>query len=112
VLQLIATYWMGETARFGATHGFLSEHSPKLYPGPVARNARMMYSATLAWLCLAAFVGICGMSLGIVYLAPMWKEGLGDEQVLTYIFVVLALFMFWVPTWLWWSGFVKLAGPL
>jgi hypothetical protein len=113
VLQCIAMYIMGRTAHFAATHEFYQVHQTKLYKS-MPHGAHMMYAGALYYL----IVGSIGMICAIVFLAfAFWaakKEGDRPEisRKLGYIAAVLLLMSTWMGSWLFWAGFVELAGDL
>ncbi|OCL14639.1 carbohydrate-binding module family 18 protein [Glonium stellatum] len=104
-LQAITLYYMGRTVVFASSHGY---YSPGTLPGPIGHNANIMYAGALFWLCAQAFVYLTAPSFVFVLL----KEG-GGVQMVTKLMQMLGGFLVitsWLASWLFWAGFVRLAG--
>jgi hypothetical protein len=116
VLLLMGLVVMGRTAHFAASNGYL-----KL--GPIYSSlphwAHVMYSGALYYV-------VAGIGFGIMQMITLstWfkyrdtrrekkKDGfLSRFSILGPIFLFASLLSFWMASWLFWAGFVYLAGDL
>jgi len=108
VLQCIALYIMGRSAHFGAQKGFYSVSSDTYKELPSA--ARLMYAGALYYL----ITGACMLTYEFYWLAKTIRNEIRDQEYASGIglFVVLNLFTTWTGSWIFWAGFVHLAGSL
>jgi hypothetical protein len=111
VLQALTTFSVGFTAGFAAKKGMLI--SGRL-PGKSGYYAHLMYSGAFYWLCSALFV-FTGMGLGVIMLVRRWSKDADAEskrilarKVQVGSFIVLSTL--WIAQWLFWVGFVNVAG--
>jgi hypothetical protein len=113
VLELLTSYTMSRTAHFAATRGFLIIGR---LTGPVGKPVQLMYSASLFWMVPGGFAIFCTViSLdGLLY-----DKSVGSTETvdltpigLLLIFMIPILVFNWLASWLFWTGFVKLAGDL
>lgn len=113
---MITAYWMGVTANFGAHRGYIDTQGDvyaKL-KGPVGYWARIMYSAATFWLCAAFFTAVASLC-GFGYALGRIVSGRGSfDRIYTGMAWLLgsSLLTTWLATWLFWAGFVKVAGDL
>ncbi|KAI9869220.1 MAG: hypothetical protein M1813_000008 [Trichoglossum hirsutum] len=113
LLELGATYYMGRTAHFAATRGlYLAHHAQAI---PYGSDALMMYAGALLFLLCIPGIFICATAAVMSFWAPVaeTERKAADRQVRGQ---VVAFLMFgalgWVANWLFWAGFVRLAGNL
>jgi hypothetical protein len=108
VLQCIALYIMGRSAHFGAQKGFYSVTSDKYKELPAA--AKLMYAGALYYL----ITGTGMLIYEFWWLATTIGNEIGDQDYAVSLgfFVVLNLFTTWTGSWIFWAGFVHLAGSL
>ena len=97
-LLLIGSYYMGITAHFAATNGYYVG----ALQGPYAEHAHMMYSGALLFLISLAFALISALLL-LPSAVP---------QVLKYVLVFIVAISSLLGSWLFWAGYVLLAGDL
>ena len=98
-LLLIGSYTMGLTANFAASRGY---YSIGALDGPYAHDAYMMYAGALLYLIALLFALI---GLVVLLLARL------RYVVLTSILVIISIASL-VGSWLFWAGYVRLAGDL
>jgi hypothetical protein len=111
-LQVIAAYTMGRTASYGVGHGWLVIGRLN---GSLGDDAQLMYSGSLFYMV----TGSIGTIAGIYWLLKTCTGELGVEDDIQEDVVGLALFLVpillifnWLGAWLFWAGFVKVAGDL
>ncbi|KAH0543402.1 hypothetical protein FGG08_002260 [Glutinoglossum americanum] len=108
VLQLITAYTMGTTVAFAAPRGYYILGN---LPGPTGRRAHMMYSAALYWLCgQSALLGL-GLIVTVAVLASSWHVAYKMHFTMSVMGVAMVP-LSWMATWLFWVGYVQLAGGL
>ena len=95
-LQLMSSYYMGKTAHFAATKGFNS------HPGTAPEDARVMYSGTL--------LSLVSLFFTLVNLAYILFSS--AEYDTSFFVVFLIGCTSWLGSWIFWGGFVGLAGNL
>ncbi|KAF2496705.1 hypothetical protein BU16DRAFT_339753 [Lophium mytilinum] len=106
-LQAITLYYMSKTVVFAYKRGY---YDPGSLPGPMGHSARIMYAGALFWLCAQLFVYLSAPTFVFILV----KEGGGTMmvsklmQMLGSVLVVTS----WLASWLFWAGFVRLAGDL
>jgi hypothetical protein len=105
ILQLIAMYYAGRIVHFASTHGYYKLHAD--YGFQHGGAARMMYGGALFYL------------ITIVYNTPIiigmgTRSSRGNSRAQGFItsFAVASSFTSWVGSWLFWAGYVRLAGNL
>ncbi|KAF7512544.1 hypothetical protein GJ744_000805 [Endocarpon pusillum] len=110
ILQLIALYIMGRTAHFATGRGYYLVHTDlyrSLPPG-----AHMMYSGALYYLIIGSFSWL--LAIGLIIVAA-GRFNIKNPKVGTaYVMfaITLSLTSVWLASWIFWVGFVRLAGPL
>jgi hypothetical protein len=97
VLQIIALYIMGRTVHFAASQGYYVVTSSAYQTIP--HGAHLMYGGALFYL-----IGGGVLLLGCFDLLKSHSGSLD--------WVLASLPYTWLASWLFWAGFVKLAGPL
>jgi hypothetical protein len=116
ILQIIATYYVGRTVHFASTHGYYKPHAD--YQFQHGGAARMMYGGALFYLLAIAF------NFYNVVATNTWRKpdrkvtnyGAGGsasvEQLTMLAYVIWTGFTTWIGSWLFWAGYVRLAGDL
>ncbi|KAK0634162.1 hypothetical protein B0T14DRAFT_87009 [Immersiella caudata] len=132
VLQAIALYPMGRVAAFGGPRGFLKVWSAEYATLP--SSARLMYAGAMLYLTIGAF---CLFSVLVFFGTALFKKDLkgsimGPSESHTWrecrtckerhsddmpakaelsFFGMIYLPLYtWMASWIFWAGFVKLAG--
>jgi hypothetical protein len=109
VLQGIALYIMGRTAHFAASLGYYKIGTTTYKELP--KSAHIMYAGALYYLItggmMLVFEVICILG------SFCFKGRLSDDAYSAWIalYVVVNLFTTWLGSWIFWVGFVRLAGP-
>ncbi|KAI9766854.1 MAG: hypothetical protein M1839_004759 [Geoglossum umbratile] len=105
VLQLITAYTMGTTVAFAARHGYyiLGNLTQE------GQRAHMMYSAALYWLCGQSVLLVVGIAATVCSLRYTGDYSKRMHVIMTYVGVAM-LPLSWMATWLFWAGYVRLAG--
>jgi hypothetical protein len=111
-LQLGSLYMMGRTAHFAATNGFYLVHKTELYRS-LPPGAHMMYAGALYYLIAGSMALIIAI-IAVILLLATSKE-LHDKEgnvAIGYALVFFLLISTWMGSWLFWAGFVELAGNM
>ena len=95
-LQIMSSYYMGKTVRFAAKNGYYSR------PGIAPEDARVMYAGALLSL-VSLFFTLIGL-ISILFTNPEYET--------TFFATVLVGCTSWLSSWIFWGGFVRLAGDL
>ena len=115
-LQIFALYNMGRTTVFAARHGYyIIGNLNSVAPGHIGKSAHMMYSAALYWLCGQAVLAFLRLVVAPVLVICFWGCGAGKSKAVHRTVICMAVFMIplsWVACWLFWVGYVRLAGDL
>ncbi|KAF2476912.1 uncharacterized protein BDR25DRAFT_42126 [Lindgomyces ingoldianus] len=111
ILQIITLYLMGRTAHFATLHGYYKVSSDAYWALPPA--ARMMYSGALYYL-VGGGLFLIFAGLFIVYSVCSSRIKYFGKASSTGIFLALAVLLIstWMGSWIFWAGFVRLAGNL
>lgn len=109
VLQIMSLYIMGRTAHFATLHGYYKIYHDSYWDIPSA--ARMMYSGALYYL-VAGSLFLIFAAIFILYTifgsrAKLFGKASNAGIVLTLVFLLIST---WMGSWIFWAGFVKLAG--
>lgn len=111
VLQIMSLYIMGRTANFATEHGYYKIYLKTYWSIPAA--ARMMYSGALYYLVAGSLFLI---TAAIFILDTMFSNRIkftgkasSGYIVSTLVFLLIST---WMGSWIFWAGFVKLAGDL
>ena len=110
ILQLIALYIMGRTAHFAAGRGYYLVHTDlyrSLPPG-----AHMMYSGALYYLIIGSFSWLLAIGLISGAAGRFDIENPKVETAYVMFAITLSLTSVWLASWIFWAGFVRLAGQL
>ncbi|KAH0556376.1 hypothetical protein GP486_005699 [Trichoglossum hirsutum] len=107
VLQFITAYTMGTTVAFAARRGHYILGNLDF----LGHRAHMMYSAALYWLCGQSLLLAVGGIAAI--LASVLEEEIAKKMHTIMTIVGIAMLpLSWMATWLFWVGYVRLAGDL
>ncbi|KAI9769095.1 MAG: hypothetical protein M1840_004446 [Geoglossum simile] len=104
ILQLVAIWYMGGTVRFALKHGYYKLHANfGLQHGGAAR---MMYGGALFYLVT--------MISNIPFLYFFVLRNFSRENLELFVagFITLSCTTSWIGSWLFWAGYVRLAGDL
>ena len=111
VLQIMALYVMGRTAHYGAARNYYKIYISTYWDIPSA--ARMMYSGALYYLVAGSLFLIFAFFFIVYQMFSSKVKTLGKGNTVA---IVIALWFLlistWLGSWLFWAGFVKLAGDL
>ncbi len=107
LLKIISLYIMGITANFAASRGYykLGETYNSL-----PHFAHLMYAGALYFLV----VGTLFLLTFIIHLVQAFDRSFGIRETTTFIqmALVISLVYIWMGSWIFWAGFVHLAGNL
>jgi len=116
VLQLIAMYPMGVAAHFGAQHGYVTVWTAEY--ARLSTAERLMYGGAMYYLTVGAlYLLLCLGLWGYFFLSGDGlldrssddkKKPSSEDLVIGPISILLVTT--WLASWLFWAGFVKLAG--
>jgi len=99
---------MGTTVAFAARRGYyILGH----LSGPTGRNAHLMYSAALYWLCGQSALLVLGLIAVILSATSNWGANV-DMHIIMTVMGCCMLPLSWMATWLFWAGYVRLSGEL
>ena len=111
ILQIITLYIMGRTAHFATIHGYYKIYHKSYWQIPAA--ARMMYSGALYYLVAGSLFLIAALAFILDTIFGHRVKELGKAStggvVATLVFLLIST---WMGSWIFWAGFVKLAGDL
>jgi hypothetical protein len=104
LLELLGMYMMGLTVNFAAKNGYYILGTDKYNSIPEA--AHLMYAGALCYL-------ICG-PLSALYVAAALtdRHGFISSPKWGALQMLAVLEGLWIPSWLFWAGYIKLAGAL
>lgn len=105
-LLIMSMYYYGWTAHFAATKGYYIIGNLK---GPDAHNAHLMYAGALLALIGGGY-SIIGVPLQILF-DPEVTRNTPPNPYVMFLSTMLMTFG-WVGAWLFWVGYVRLAGDL
>jgi hypothetical protein len=106
IMQVVGTYYLGRTAHYAASHGYYQLH--RNYDA----NAKLMYGGALFTLIItyASLLGIWGSLYQLITRRPFRGD---PRQPETFVNAALMFgYGAYIGSWLFWSGYVKLAGDL
>lgn len=105
VLLTVGAYYMRKTAKFAQLHGYYLGKFPSSFGQ--SSDAKLMYAGALVYLVMLG-LSLCIICVGIVFAA----EGkVSNEFSIGYCIIVVASWT-WIGSWLFWAGYLKLAGSL
>lgn len=104
LLQLISSYYSGMTVHFASKHHY---YNPGHLTGENANDARLMYVGALISL-IFMFPTLCSLVFLVVRERDEYRPG-GRLSSLFVILVIISCTS-WLGSWLFWIGFVRLAG--
>ncbi|KAF2194946.1 hypothetical protein K469DRAFT_698508 [Zopfia rhizophila CBS 207.26] len=111
ILQIITLYIMGRTAHFATNHGYYKIYQKSYWKIPAA--ARMMYSGALYYLVAGSLFLICAFLFILYTMLSSRIKFIGKASSLGIFSTLLVLLIStWMGSWIFWAGFVKLAGTL
>lgn len=106
-IQLVGgTYYAGRTAHFAASRGYY--YANALWGCPWKSDAKMMYAGALLYLVF--LLPIIFLANGILFQAGFegaYRQG-SDPLVNNYLLSLIG----WIGSWLFFAGYVRLAGDL
>jgi hypothetical protein len=102
VMIVLGSYYMGRTLHSAAIHGYLLPHHLDGVPFKSAYD--LMASGSILYLILGLF--------SILALGLLVNEGNDLDSLSALILVLCVSLLPWMASWLFFSGFVDLAGPL
>lgn len=109
ILQIIALYIMGRTAHYGTIHNFYKIYLPSYWDIPSA--ARMMYSGALYYLVAGSLFLIFAFFFIVWQMLSSKVKMIGKGNTMALVTALwFLLISTWMGSWLFWAGFVKLAG--
>jgi len=112
LLQIISLYIMGRTAHFAATHGYYKVYKTKMYYS-LPHGARMMYSGALYYLVAGSiFLLAASIFIVVIYTEQSSTWQVHEQMGMITITLFILLISTWMGSWIFWAGFVKLAGNL
>jgi len=116
VLQLFALYNMGRTTVFAARRGYyIIGNLNAVAPGQIGQSAHMMYSAALYWFCSQVVIAFLGLLVAPALAIVLRCCGRDISKAIHRTIILMAVFMIplsWLACWLFWAGYVRLAGDL
>ncbi|KAK0702661.1 hypothetical protein B0H67DRAFT_650048 [Lasiosphaeris hirsuta] len=112
-LQLTASYNMGRTVVFASRRGYYVLGN--LPPGQMGQSVHMMYAAALYWLCGQVLLGVVGLAIAFAIAFPHYCSRRDISRTAHGVVILMTASMIpvsWLASWLFWAGYVKLAGDL
>lgn len=115
-LQLLALYHMGRTTVFARCRGYyIISNLYAVAPSQISQSAHLMYSAALYWLCSQVAIAFLGLVVAPVLAIVLRCCGGDITKAIHRAVIFMAVFMIplsWLACWLFWVGYVRLAGDL
>ncbi|KAH7135653.1 hypothetical protein B0J11DRAFT_166016 [Dendryphion nanum] len=109
ILQIITLYIMGRTAHFATQKGYYKIYVKSYWTIPVP--ARMMYSGALYYLVAGSLFLILAFLFILYTLFSSRIKAFGKaNSVIIFMTLLFLLISTWMGSWIFWVGFVKLAG--
>ena len=107
ILQIMASLYIGKTAHWAVISGYLKQGHLSDIPG--AHDAKIMYAGVILWLVTIAFAfGV--MVILLCYTASSGKTD-GQSAIISFgIWFTLSMILPLIGQWLFWVGFIGLAG--
>ena len=107
ILQIMASFYIGKTAHWAVISGYLKQGHLGGIPG--AHDAKIMYAGVLLWLITIAFAFVVWVFL-LCYTASSGKTA-GQRTIISFgIWFTLSMILPLIGQWLFWVGFIGLAG--
>lgn len=113
LMQLAALYVMGRTVRFAIINGFYDVHKSDLY-NSLPPGAHMMYAGALYYL-IGGSIALFIATICIAFQVHISKRDHANGTragIIRYLCVFMLLATTFLGSWLFWAGFVQLAGDL
>jgi hypothetical protein len=110
ILQFFGAITMGRTAQFASQHNY---YNPSHHNFPHGSDAYMMYCGAVVFLAfmIASLVGAI-IGLVLYYDNSHKLSELSFKRAVLAAVALFCLLFTWIGSWLFWAGFIKLAGPL
>lgn len=105
VLLSVGAYYMGKTANFAQLHGYYLGKFPSSFGQ--SSDAKLMYAGALVYLVMLG-LSLIIIGLGILVAA----EGKVRNEFSAGYVIICAGSWTWIGSWLFWAGYLKLAGSL
>ena len=106
ILQGIASFYIGRTAHWGVMLGYLQKGHMEGIPG--AHDAAMMYAGALLWLVTVGLMFIVWIIFTAYSMLESDKEA--DDSSAFGIAFSISMVLPLIGQWLFWAGFIGLAG--
>lgn len=107
ILQIMASFYIGKTAHWAVISGYLKKGHLGDIPG--AHDAKIMYAGVLLWLITIAFAFVVWLFL-LCYTACSGRKE-GQKVIIIFgIWFTLTMILPLIGQWLFWVGFIGLAG--
>lgn len=107
VLLIVGAYYMGKTANFAQLHGYYLGKFPSSFGQ--SSDAKLMYAGALVYLVML-WVSLIIIGTGIVWASAGPVDGL--SSAIAGGFIIGGASWTWIGSWLFWAGYLKLAGSL
>ena len=104
ILQAVACFYMGRTAHWGVMLGYLKGGHLDGIPG--GHDAKLMYAGSLLWLITIVFIFLPWF----VLVLPSSEKKDADLSSTSGIIFCCCMIMPLIGQWLFWAGFIGLAG--
>jgi hypothetical protein len=116
ILQFIASYYVGSTVKFAASHGYYKNMVVGADTEMVI-GAQLMYGAAIFWLLsfiLLTLWFIPTLCTLLLYYRGRFSnsKAVGPSRTALTPIGVASFFTAWIASWLFWAGYVHLAGDL
>ena len=107
ILQIMASFYIGKTAHWAVISGYLKHGHLNDIPG--AHYAKIMYAGVLLWLITVAFAVVVWLVL-LCYTTCTEKKEDHIAVIVAGISFTLTMILPLIGQWLFWVGFIGLAG--
>lgn len=109
ILQTMASFYIGRTAHWAVMLGYLKKGHLDGIPG--AHDAKMMYAGVLLWLITIAFPLVVWLFLvGYIWCSSHKKQQGSHDVIMFGICFTITMVLPLIGQWLFWAGFIGLAG--
>jgi hypothetical protein len=107
MLELLALYIMGRVVHFGALHKFYALSTPEYKALP--RAAHLMYAGAM-WYLIAVSGMLTVVIIAWYYIVEIGRKSYQSQQTTIGLMLFFGATSTWVSSWLFWAGYVELAG--
>ena len=107
ILQIMASFYIGKTAHWAVISGYLKQGHLGDIPG--AHDAKIMYAGVLLWLITTAFAFVVWL-FQLCYTTCSGKKEGHNAIIFFGIWFTLTMILPLIGQWLFWVGFIGLAG--